>query len=371
MTREIDGVPEPPMERAADEVCAERFAAVQAAFERAQRRAAHGACTARYVICDHSVLLRIVGERLARHVQAPLAHLCAPHSVGEAALTIELWDERETQVSAPSRTHHAVGRTWTLADGAFAAAPDGRFVSHALRGSLVWLDRASRHLAGWFADGGQLTLHERGKPMQMLLSLWASDRGLQPVHAALVARGDRGVLIPGSSGSGKTTCALACLDAGYTYLGDDWVGVARSGAGAFTGYGLYSSAYLEAAHAERFPLLATRAEGPRAASDSKSLIQLSDVWPERLGHAASISALALPRIVATAPTPPRRASKREAFLMLLPSTIFTMRPRSGSEAVERLSEIVERVPAYWLDMGPDPARIPEAIDQILADVETS
>lgn len=355
------------MDRAASAVCAERFAAVRSAFETAQRRAAHGYREARYLICDQPVRLCIAGEQLARHVQAPLAHLRAPDNADAAALTIELWDARETQVPGPSPAYHAVGRTWTLGDGAFAAAPDGRFVSHQLRGSVVWLDRASQHLVGWFADSGQLTLHERGKPLQMLLSLWASDRGLQPVHAALVARGGRGVLIPGNSGAGKTTCALACLRAGCTYLGDDWVGVARSADGAFTGYGLYSSAYMEPAHAERFPLLAERAQAPRAAGEPKSLIQLSEVYPERLGHAASLCALALPRVVATAAARPRRASKRDALLMLLPSTIFTMRPRAGSAAVDRLGELVEQLPAYWVEIGPDLARIAGSIDEILAD----
>ena len=44
----------------------------------------------------------------------------------------------------------------------------------------------------------------------MLLALWASDRGLHPMHAGLIGRAQRGVLLPGRTGSGKST-ALGLL----------------------------------------------------------------------------------------------------------------------------------------------------------------
>jgi hypothetical protein len=367
MTRGRDGAPRAVVERAAHRVCAGRFTAVRAAFEDARRRLPERCRTMRYVIADQPVQLRVVGETLARHIDAPLAHLRADVELPPSGLTIELWDVHETGVAGlAAADRHAVGRSWPLADGAFAASPDGRFVSHELRDATMWLDRSRQRLIGWFGDARAMTLHDRGKPLQMLLSLWASDRGLQPAHAALVAREGRGVVIPGSSGSGKSTLALACLSAGFTYFGDDWVGIGRAAGGGFMGYGLYSSTYLEPAHAARFPALAARARAPRDAAEPKSLIQLSEICPERLGHASPLRALALPRIVAGAPAPARPASKRDALLMLLPSTIFTMRPRAGSEAVDRLGELVDALPAYWVEIGPNVERIAPAVDALLA-----
>jgi hypothetical protein len=43
------------------------------------------------------------------------------------------------------------------------------------------------------------------------------------VHAAALASGGRGLLLPGTSGRGKTTLAAALMAAGFSYLGDDTV----------------------------------------------------------------------------------------------------------------------------------------------------
>ena len=49
------------------------------------------------------------------------------------------------------------------------------------------------------------------------------------VHAAAVRRADRGVLILGDSGQGKSTMALAALDDGWELLSDDLVGLRTDG----------------------------------------------------------------------------------------------------------------------------------------------
>jgi len=54
---------------------------------------------------------------------------------------------------------------------------------------------------------------------------------LYPLHAAGLARGDRGLLIIGDSGSGKTTLATLLLEAGWSILGDDSLLVRPTGSG--------------------------------------------------------------------------------------------------------------------------------------------
>lgn len=50
----------------------------------------------------------------------------------------------------------------------------------------------------------------------------------EPLHAAGIARGDRGVLLCGDSGAGKTTLAYACVKARWTLLSDDGVRLAET-----------------------------------------------------------------------------------------------------------------------------------------------
>lgn len=346
---------------------AERFARVAAAFDSAWRAASAESCAAIYGFAGATARLRIVGQSLARHVHPAIAHLRVDDATSTPTLTIDLWDETVSGVRGLGGSeHHADGRSWRIGDGVFAASPDGRLVSHQLRSAVVWLDRHTQRIAGWYADGEDVSLHQRGKPLQVLLALWASDRGLQAVHAALVARRGSGALIPGSSGSGKSTAALSCLRAGYTYLGDDWIGVSEATDGSVRGHGLYNSTFLEPHHATRFPHLSPHLIAPRDASEIKSLLLLTDVFSAQLGSAATIRAIALPRIVDGASGRVRPAAKRDALLVLIPSSIFEMHPRSGRAGVDRLAWLVEQVPAYWLEIGRDLSEIPRRIDEILA-----
>jgi hypothetical protein len=56
-----------------------------------------------------------------------------------------------------------------------------------------------------------------------IAALYESDSGMALVHAALVANGDRGVLICGPNGAGKSTLACALWRDGFTLVGDDMV----------------------------------------------------------------------------------------------------------------------------------------------------
>jgi hypothetical protein len=53
------------------------------------------------------------------------------------------------------------------------------------------------------------------------------DRYLTPVHAACVQFEDRGVLLCGDSGAGKSSLAFACALKGWTYLADDGCCIVR------------------------------------------------------------------------------------------------------------------------------------------------
>jgi hypothetical protein len=352
--------------------CSRRFAAVRDGFARARDRC--GSADMRFRFATYHIQLCVAGRALTHAMQAPFAHLRTDENDAAPHLEIELWDSSESGVAELPADHaRAGGRTWDLSDSVLgdsvlAVSAGARFVSYAVRRSVAWLDRHDGRICGWFPDGNDLSLHQRGKPLQMLLAIWASDRGLHPMHAGLVGRAQRGVLLPGRTGSGKSTAALAALQDGYAYAGDDWIAVGRAGDGNAIGHGLYGTAALESRHAERFARLQPQRVNSTSGPERKSLLLLSQSAPERLAHSVPLCALALPRVVDRSDVRLRRASRREALLTMVPSSVFTMSPRGSRRDTERIFELAEQLPAYWLEIGRDLRQISQRIDDILQDV---
>ncbi len=94
------------------------------------------------------------------------------------------------------------------------------------------------------------------------------DRYLTPVHAACVRLNDRGVLLCGDSGMGKSSLAFACALKGWTYLADDSSRLVRGRQDRMVIGNPYQIRFRETA-AELFPglrdqKLTTRASGELA-----------------------------------------------------------------------------------------------------------
>jgi hypothetical protein len=63
-----------------DDIGRARFTSACRAFEQAWRRGA--GTEGRYVLAGRAARLRVLGAMLARHVEAPFAHLRTPESTG-------------------------------------------------------------------------------------------------------------------------------------------------------------------------------------------------------------------------------------------------------------------------------------------------
>jgi hypothetical protein len=76
--------------------------------------------------------------------------------------------------------------------------------------------------------------------------------------------------------------------------------------------------------------------------------------------------VALPKVVDASSTRARPASKVESLLRLAPSSLL-MLPYAGIHAqeFEKLSQFLQSVPTYWLELGRDLEEIPVRIAEIL------
>ncbi len=337
------------------------------ALAEALDRAPGELCEATYGFAGRPVRLRVVGSRLAERTRRAFAHLQRTLDAGTApALRVDLWDETETGVPCPlDAMSDDPDRQWLACDGTLTASADGRYVGFRYQDSVTVLDRLAGHMIGCRRNGSHLSRGECSKPFNLVLSIWYHDQGVQILHAGLVARDGAGVLLPGASGTGKSTTSLASVAQGLEYLGDDFVGLERADDGTWLGHSIYDTACLARKDMGRFPAIEPHAVEDRFPEEEKPILFLAEVYPDRLRATVPVRAVALLR-VRQERTEIRPARPAEALREFAASTLHTVVPRPGREALQKIADLVERVPAYWILLGPDLGDVSRSIDRILA-----
>jgi hypothetical protein len=112
-------------------------------------------------------------------------------------------------------------------------------------GKFAWLSSTPPNVQTLSFDGisggntafGSFTLGDikdldgsiRTRPGIDIISAWAANRGILPIHASGIALEGRALILLGVGGSGKTTTALALAQRGWELLGDDRCFLYREG----------------------------------------------------------------------------------------------------------------------------------------------
>jgi hypothetical protein len=338
-----------------------RFERLGAGFQRAAERVGDSLEEKSARFGGRATRLRFAGRALAESLWRPFAHLRddAAIALESARLDIALWDEIATGVRADERPWPDAAEV----DSVTEVSTSGRFVLQRLPSTSIGLDRASGVLIGSVAWEERVQVYERGKPLARLLAEWYADQGLGLMHAGLVARDGRGVILAGRGGSGKSTAALAAARAGLEFLGEDYVGLELAGE-AVTGHSVYGSVFLDRAAADRFPELAPHRVDSRSAREPKSVVLLAGAGAGWLSRSASVRAVALCRVADEASGRVRPASRAEALMALGPSSLLQIHGRRG-DSLERLAQLVQRVPCFRLELGRDLGSVAPRIDEIL------
>jgi hypothetical protein len=342
---------------------------MRAAFARAAQECASQLKETALVLGGQPVRLRTVGSKLHYRIKRPLAHLetSLPRSEARSTgLTIELWDEFETGVGcAGFEIEDALdagkGFIVTISD-------DSRYVSLRRARLHAVYDRLERRITGWSSNGDRLSLAELGRPMQYLFCYWFHDVKLQLIHSGMIGENGAGIIVAGRSGSGKSTTCLVCLEAGMNYLGDDVLVMSGTKATGFVGHGVYNSNHILPRDADRFPHLKRYVNSGGQLKDDKWVVMLHEAFPGQVLPNLPIRAIALPRIVDQPTSAFRRATKAQALMAIAPSSIGLIEG-AMSQSVTRLAELVEHVPAYWVDLGREFRSTPGCIRQLISQVQ--
>jgi hypothetical protein len=332
-----------------------------------QAAAAAPAATREYSFRISGLMIRLstVGKRLAEEMTPPWMPFVCEDMGQDADLKIDIWDQFESGVSGPQAGRDGDQQNYA----ALSAHGEDRYIAEERQDRMLWLDRAAGHIVGFTGSAERLNIDERGRPFQRMLSIFLNDKGIQPVHAGLIAWEGQGLLFTGMSGAGKSTSSIACLTAGFGYLGDDFVGLEKNADGTFTGHGIFASCMVKPDHMERFPDLAPHQHPAHHDHEDKSVVYLSDLYPNQIEIDIPIRAIVLPRVVGEGENTFRPATKGEALRAIAPSSVIMFVAGPTARSIDKLVDLIEAVPSYWLELGRDVGGIPDTVRQIAAEVK--
>ncbi len=323
-----------------------------------------------FSIGDRPVRLRFVGNGLIPALTPALAHLeIAPTDAPE--LTVLIWDSVSTGTELPliiSRYFDSLGEWWIHLGrrGEITELTNERIHTAYHLGPNIFsiIDLQENLALYWVKDAQALPYYEIGSPLRTILHWWADQGAYQFVHAGAVGLPTGGVLLAGKGGTGKSTTALVCLEAGLLYASDDYC-LIRTDPEPFV-YSIYNTAKLRGdLDLERFPRLAPFVSNKRRQENDKAVFFLKQHFPEQVCRGFPIQAILLPQLTDGRATRLRRVSAGAVLTALAPSSLLQL-PGASAEAIKRMSRLALRVPGYILELGTDIAEIPEEILGLLA-----
>lgn len=346
------------------------FHLVQAIHNRAARQSA-GYSDRYFALGDGAVRLRFTGEVLAGMLTPAIAHN-EIEPLEQPELTVLLWDDVSTSTELPAGLKvyfDSLGEWWKHLGprGEIRRRNDERFCAAFHLGPNIFsmLDRPRGLALYWVRAAEGLPYYEIGSPLRTILHWWADRQPYQFVHAGAVGTREGGVLLAGKGGTGKSTTALACLNAGMLYASDDYCMV-RAGAQARV-YSVYNTAKLRGdLDVQRFPRLAPLVSNKTRLESDKALLFLHQHFPERVCRELPLRAILMPRVAGGEGAQLRPASRAEALIALAPSTLFQL-PGAGTDAMRTMATLVSSVPSYHLEVGSNLDAIPAVIQELLAD----
>lgn len=317
---------------------------------------------------------RIGGEAMAVHATAGagIDHLLdawAPLGIddaGGAALDLFIWNDAVDRVALPDSP--VLRRELAPEDGlgGYSDTESHAFFQPAA-GVLSILDAPRRRAHWWLRDAAMTPYFERAAPCKHVLQWWMATRGGALLHSAAIADGvgaqARGILISGPSGSGKSSTALACLDAGLGFTSDDYVIV--DGAAPPRVHLAYSTAKVLRGDLGRFRGHAAHFRN-LAEQDEKPMMFVDQFARAAICASFAPVAIVLPHVAHARRTTFAPIGAAEMLRALAPSSVLLF-PLAGARALSRMAALCSRLPCLRADLADEPRDVAAAIAALIAD----
>ena len=190
------------------------------------------------------------------------------------------------------------------------------------------------------------------------------SRGLYPVHGAGLANGEQGILIPGFTGSGKTTLSIALLRKGFRFLSDDR-SLLRENEAGFELLAFPEGLDVTGKTISFFPEIREKLGGFSETSLHKRTFRVESVYPDTLTRRCSPKTLIFPKIAERTFSRLEPISRMEAIERFLPHSLLVFDQGIAEKQFYFLCQLVQKMDCYRLHFGKDLLDVSRLIEEIL------
>lgn len=189
------------------------------------------------------------------------------------------------------------------------------------------------------------------------------QRGLYLAHSGAVSFGERGVLIIGKAGAGKTTLALHLVGKGAKFLSDDRCFLRRNGSGfEMLSFPEEVRVYPQnVAHLPEFQFLQSDSDNDKF----KKSFDIQEICSDSIVNRAEVEAIVFPQWCPGEESQLDAISANEAMVEMLPQTLEFLFPNTSRDLFEFISDLVMRIPCFRLYLGGDKDRWHQLVENLI------
>jgi hypothetical protein len=189
--------------------------------------------------------------------------------------------------------------------------------------------------------------------------------GYFPVHCAVVEKDDKGIMIPGFSGAGKTTSCIALIRGGFGFLGDDRP-ILRYGRNR----DLELLSFPEHVNVTNktinlFSELTISKRIKHNASLVKKSFFVEDIYPGSTKDLCIPRVILYPEISTVRSSYLENLSKSNALSLFLPHSMLVFDKATAKKHFDTIFDLIKSVDTYKLKLGHDIRNLPELVGSIL------
>lgn len=216
----------------------------------------------------------------------------------------------------------------------------------------LW-DVGTRRGLQWCASVERLPPWDGSAPLRQHLHWLLEDRSMRLAHAATLGLGDRGIVLFGRGGAGKSGTTLAGLAAGLSTVGDDYIALGNDPAPLAKP--LFRTMKQDRDGLSRIPQLAAEMAGHAENWRGKVEFDAGAVFEDAFVDVLPIRAAVIPRIAHLA-KPALVPTRAQAVMLSLMTSNLHQFAGERDDGMPFFARFLKDMPCYRLDLSPDAAR---------------